>query len=515
MLCVVAAAPFLSLYLRHFQPPAGVPTGFLIEDLPAYSAQGRAAFERGNGFAFPNPGLPDANAPAIYFHWLSWLLGLGITKFGFDPGVQWVCVGVVAALLCAWLTLLLVEAVLPDHRFGAFLYLITMWGGGFLCIGGVIVSLLLGNSPGRELLRFDPGGGWWFLNWGRNLVFPNEAAYHAVVAACWLAALKDRWGLAILFGAAIGATHPFTGFEVLLSLFTYSSAAFVLMPGRRALGRWLLAATPLAAFLWYNLFFLEQFEEHRVVREQMTVPWIAGLLAMVLAYAGVGLLAVFRLISDRGRLDRRAGFMLTCFAVAFLLANHHWFVRPRQPVHFTRGYVWMPLCLLGLPYLQRILAGWRRLLPPASFAVRVTILFALAVSDNAGFLLYYGRAPVLGIVLPDSDWQALDWIRRHDLRGVFLSADRRMTYLAATYTSLRPYYSHWQHTPHYERRVAETEDWFHNGGNPPWLAQIDYILVPTRHARLTLERLKADGRPWHIIYQNAEDTLFGHAPAGP
>src|SRR6266704_3622578 len=33
--------------------------------------------------------------------------------------------------------------------------------------------------------------------------------------------------------------------------------------------------------------------------------------------------------------------------VAFILANHEFAIRPIQPLHFDRGYIWIPLFLMG------------------------------------------------------------------------------------------------------------------------------------------------------------------------
>src|SRR5262249_11331626 len=137
--------------------------------------------------------------------------------------------------------------------------------------------------------------------------------------------------------------------------------------------------------------FLESFEQHRAVRETWSLGWTLRLPTLLLGYGPVGLLAACRLWRDRRRLDEAAGFFVVCFAVSFLLANHEWFLPPRQPLHFTRGYLWMPLCLLALPLLQRLLSsGWFR----ASRIHRalLAVLACCAVSDNVGFLLNEWRA---------------------------------------------------------------------------------------------------------------------------
>jgi hypothetical protein len=512
LLCALAVCPFLSLYARHFMPSNGVPTGFLIYDMPSYGAQGRAAFERGNGISFPSPGNPDPHAPPIYFHWFSWLLGFGIVKLGLDPGVLFVGLGIISSLLCAWLTLLLVEAVLPGPHYKALLYLFTMWGGGFMCLAAIVVNLLRPMQPwDHDILRYDPVGGWWFLNWGRNLMFPTEATYHVVVAACWLAVLKERWALAALAAAAIGATHPFTGFEVLLILCIWTGLCAGLERSRRALYRWSVFIALLAIFVAYNFVFLERFPEHHSVREQMTVAWTLDFVPMVLAYTGVGILAAARLARDWPRFDRQKGFLLVCFGTALLLANHGRFVRPHQPIHFTRGYIWMPLCLLGLPLLQHLFIQGRRWLGRTGFSVAAALLMAVGMMDNAGFIMSYWRLPIFGIVLTPSQWDALEWMSHHRLQGAFVSSNPLLTYLASTYTSVRSYYSHGQHTPHYAKRRADAGHWFGTGAPAPWLAQIDYLLVPRQYERLTLERLsKADQRHWMRVYANQDWTIIGH-----
>jgi hypothetical protein len=478
--------------------------------MPAYSANGRAIFERGNGLAFPNPGNPSPNAPVIYFHWFSWLLGFGIVKFGFDAGMQFVIVGVFASLLCSWLTLLLVEQVLPSRQFKWLLFLLTMWGGGILCVERIYANLLAGNSPTYMLLYNDPGEGWWFLNWGRNLLFPTEATYHAVVAACWLAVVTGHWWLATFAAAGMGMTHPFTGFQVLLIMVVWSGLNVIRQPGRQAITRFVPVASLLAAFLGYHFIFLERYEEHRIVREQMSVAWCLTANSEVMAYGAVGFLAACRLLLDR-RVNASTGFFVVAFLVSFVLANHQWFFVPIQPLHFTRGYIWMPLCLLALPLVQRGLGYLRGTLPRAMFAGFVFLMSMITVSDNAAFLFYYWRVPSLGIVITDAQWDMLRWMKNEGLQGEFVASDEQLTYLASTYTSVRSYYSHWQHTPSYDRRRREAAAWFAKGGRREWLREIDYLLIERNSAATVLGKLAAaDPRHWKILYENPQLTLLGH-----
>lgn len=515
-LCVLAVAPFWSLYVHHFMPPSGVPTGFILIDMPTYCANGRAVFERGNGLAYPHSGNPDPQAAPIYFHWLAWVLGFGIVKLGVDPGIWLVAVGAVAGLLCAWLTLRIVETVLPDRRYVPALFLVTMWGGGVLALCRAYENLLAGNAVGYLLFAYDPEHGWWFLNWGRNLLFPTEATYHAVVAACWLAVLRDAWGLALVAAAAIALTHPFTGFQTLLILLTWGTLRCLVSRTRGTIFPVVVVGALLAAFLAYNLVFLESYEEHRSVRAQMSLAWGAGPLTQILAYGPVGFLAVCRLALDRDRLSRCEGFLLTAFVVSILLANHHHVVEARQPLHFMRGYIWMPLWLLALPLVQRLLIWLKARLRPLLFHAVAWTAFAVAVSDNAAFVAAYWREPELGIVLTREEWDVLDWLRRSRCRGVFVSTNTQLTYLASTYTSLRPLYDHWLHTPYYRQRLREADEILFGSGDVPWIHRIDDMVVPKADANRMLTRMsKAQHRNWQVLYANDVFAVLGREEGSP
>ena len=94
LLSVLAISPILFAYIPHFTSPEGHPTGFIAGDMPYYCANGREIFERGNGFAYPNPLDTEPESPVIYFHWYIWILGVAIMV----ARVSWVSIP-------AWCTL--------------------------------------------------------------------------------------------------------------------------------------------------------------------------------------------------------------------------------------------------------------------------------------------------------------------------------------------------------------------------------------------------------------------------
>jgi hypothetical protein len=508
---IVAILPFCSVYLAHSSSPLGQPTGFIQGDMPYYCANGRAIFERGNGFAHPNPFDPDPHAPVIYFHWLTWVLGVGITKWGLSPAACLLGIGALGAFAFAWLTSLIVETVLPQARFRTALYFFVMWGGGLLCIDQMARNLIHGLPIASDLLAFDPFNGWWFLNWGRNLVFPTEAVYHALVAAAWLGVLRQRWGLTLISAALLATTHPFSGLQLLLMLEVWFSLQLCVKRSPTEWALWLSTGGMLALFAGYYFIFLEGYPQHRALRHIWSLEWTLPAASMLLAYGPIGAVAAYRFLTKAEERNRQSYFFATCFLVSLLMAKHEWFVAPRQPLHFTRGYVWMPLCMIALPALQRMLITARQRLSQVGFVAFATICGVLAVSDNACFLIstsydqWYNEAGV-SCYLSKDEQAVLSWIGRQKLHGVLACTDDKLSYLSAVYSSVRPYYGHWPNTPDLHIRREQVRAWFEESKPGPWMETVDYFLLPQKSLPSSV---KSENRP--TLYENTDWILLGRA----
>jgi hypothetical protein len=508
---ILAVLPYWLPYAAHFTATDAVPTGYLYYDMPYYAANGRAVFERGNGLAGPNPYDPAPDAPAIYFHWFTWLIGFGVVRLGFDPGLWFLTLGAVGGLACARLTFALVRAVLPTRVATGPLFLLCMWGGGLLVAGRAAIDLA-GGRPLNDLLAFDPFGGEWSLYWGRPIIYSTEAVYHALVAAAWLAVLRDRPIWSVGWAALLAATHPFSGIQLLCIL-----GAWWVVRGRsdwhapawRIEGMLLGGVT--AVFLTYYFGYLERFPQHRLIRVTWSLAWNTPLIGQVLAYGPVLLLAVARLWGDARRREPfrpGTGFLLTAAAVSLVLSNHHWLTHPHQPLHFTRGYVWLPLLLVGLPALQR----WVTSFQGRAWSVALPALLALASTDNLVFLATATfRARGQEACLTAGEWDTLADLRDCGRQGVLVSEDARIGYLAATYSPTRPYVGHVFNTPDIQRRQAEVEGWLETGRVGPWLEGVDLVVV----RRATFDGRRNDlglGPPhWEILHENGEFVLLGRS----
>jgi hypothetical protein len=506
---VLAVAPFTSVYVTHFASAPGLATGFIHADMPYYAANGREIFEGGNGFAYPNPYDPAADAPVIYFHWLIWILG-GIIHLGVDPGLVFVAAAVLGAALMSAATWCLLAVVLPRRELRGPVFLAVMWGGGILCISKLLANIAHSDPWAANLLEFDPGRGLWFLSWGRNLLFPTESIYHAIVAASWCCALTRRYWWSIGLAALLGATHPWSGLELLLTITALQFVRLLFLDGRAAVGHCVLASVCLVVFLGYNLVWLDSFPQHRALRQTWELNWSLSNRTIVLAWLPVAALAVGRMILDRNARNQRTVFLLLAFAVAFLLSIHDRFMSPTQPLHFTRGYVWMPLVLIALPVVQDVLIRFHQWARRPVFGGVVILTLLLVSFDNIVFLTEQSRAQwnqVDGFRFASADQrQLLEQADAAGLTGITVAADKDLSYLLATYTALTPYAGHQFNTPDYDTR-REHIDSYYAGTNPDviaWRNPVEYVIQTAADSRPT--------SPWdttlqETVLQNGAEAL--------
>ena len=165
-LIVFSLIPYWLLPLSHYLSNPETATGFYNYELPYYMANGRAAFERGNGILYPNPYDPDPAAPSIYAHWLLWALGAITLVSGADPGNVLLAVTFISTLAFGATTWKLVKACLPAGGSIRLTFMLAMWGGGLLVPGGCIAALLGVQARLPWTLQFDPFDGMYFLKRG-------------------------------------------------------------------------------------------------------------------------------------------------------------------------------------------------------------------------------------------------------------------------------------------------------------------------------------------------------------
>lgn len=480
LLSALLYLPMAAVFAAHlWVVPVGLwPTGFVQGDQSGYAAMAREYFDSGFGLLYSLPFSPEYDSPRLYFQPFLLLLGTVVETFGTDPGRTYLAMGAVAGVIMLRLAIALLRSAVPPAQFGLTGVLLIAWGAGLITLAGAVAGIVDGDYSQRSLFRFDPGNGGWFLNYGRNLYYGLETINHALVLGILVCLLRRRFALAALLLLTLAASHPFTGIQFLLVAGAFALFERLQRPATAPPLRFLALMVLFAALhLGYQFLVLGRSPEHESLVAQWSVAWLLTVPSMALAYLPVAVPAALQV--RREGLTTRVTLLLSMAGVSLLLAKHELFIAPRQPIHFTRGYIWLPLFLLGAPLLLAWLqhlwrrANWRRLV-----AAGVVLLLLV---DNASFIFtrIWSFAQGNDALYLTADQRALfDRLNDPRLEGYTLvSDDQHLSYLALAYTPLRAWRSWWQSTPFEAERSRELAAWVATGEEPPAWSQRPVVFV--------------------------------------
>jgi hypothetical protein len=458
-----------------------VPTAFVQYDLPYYVANGRQSFVQGFHLNYSNP-FASYGSPAIYFQPPLFLLGL-LQKTGLTPDLAQITFHLAAVAFAAIMAAKLYEEWVGWNTLAQKLgFVCFFWGGGVLSLAGVALGLAQHVKMPRAFLLFDAGDGWWMFNFGRNLVYPTEAFYHALFLLTILLLGRKKFVAAMLAAAVLSASHPFAGLGLALILIVYAAVELVLKSGAASPALLLGSCAITALHLGYYMVFLNRFADHRALEAQWRLDWpydfwtYAPALYLVALFALGPLTRLKNLIPALGQ--PRTRLCLVWFAVIFALTQHDLLIPSRQPIHFAHGNDWTALFLLGAPAIVAALDKLLSLRPRPVMALAVCGFLALFLSDNALWFASFWD--------PMTQWQAfalthdeknvLDWLSRHQSAPVYVaSTDQRINYLTSTYTNLRAWRGHDLNTPEVKLRQSELQAAFSAGKPIPTLNPVYYI----------------------------------------
>ncbi|MGO9915826.1 MAG: hypothetical protein ACLQIB_14115 [Isosphaeraceae bacterium] len=471
-------APALVPYAAHFayQMPGRQPTGFIDYDMPYYMANARQHFDTGHfRFFYSNPYNAFDASPSVYFQPMTLVLGTLMHWTGIAPNQLFLIFEVLAGWVCARVGVALYAEIVGLSDWARRLGLVVFfWGAGLMVIAGVVYSLAK-TGVVEHLFILDPFNGWWHLNFGRNMVYPTEALYHALFFGCILSVLRRSYWLAAFLALIVSWSHPFTGIELALILASWSALElFFVQSGAVPSGFFLASLLVLVVHFGYHLVFLRRFPAHRALMKAWAHPYLLQVRTFAPAYALVGALAVWPI--RRLRLarvffaDARNRLFLVWFVVAFALANHEFAIDPIQPLHFARGYIWTSLFFIGSSTLIGLLTCLRRWGGAVAGSLAVGLVVAVFLMDNALWLGSFVWDAALGHQQKywsvTADQLALyRWMSQPENKGalVLTSDPHDVGFLTAVYTPLRPWFGHFDTTPDIDARRQEVGEFLKTG----------------------------------------------------
>ncbi len=515
---LLGTLPYLSIYFFHWSCFGPAFSGFVQSDMPYYAANGRAIFERGTLLLYPNPFDYSSDAPSIYFHLLPLLLGIGIKLLHLDPGYLSISLGVLFGLILARLTYSFCHLRLSEDRFSIFSYLFLIWGGGIFFWISLLFPTFQADmrpAPGAVfLMRLEPFYGWWFQNWGRNIVLFTEAFYHCIAIGLWLSLLQRRWLAAGLLYLSIAICSPWTGAQVLSTISLWLALERLLRNNRTIPAEFqIFAAAILLGFAGYYFGYLKSFEAHRRITEHWSYPWVLQPSQNFCAYFIVFIPAAINLIRSRRNITELQTLFISLALCSAALENHDLLFPPIQPLHFTRGYLWFAAAAIGLAEVERLCVWIRTRSGPTAAAGLLSGLLLFSSADNLAFVGTLNQTCSLQVPLNPALRAVFEFLGDGQTGKVLLCSDNDDCTLAATYTSARPYLGHWYLTPEIADKMKSTRELFEEGRAGEWFEHVDLLLV--KRSRWTnLRDTLPPARVWNVAYSNSEYLLLARTEEG-
>lgn len=482
---------YLGYYLNHV--PALIPTGFIADDNISYIAYAKEYLEQDHfSFFYSNPFNDSADYPKIYFQVQTIIFAL-LLYLGISPGLCIVLFNYLGTLLSFRMAIGIYDHLYPDHQYRKLFITFFCWGGGLIALAGVPIALIrpMGNLDFLDSIFFlDPAWGWWGLNFGRGHFASSEGYYHFLFMAAILCILKRKWILAIIISLLLSLSHPFTGIEYLLIVTAWALIEKIVIRNKEVPWKFLIGIIFILGFhTFYYLFYLNQFPEHRSVSQQYALNWRLRFFHMIPAYCIVGTLAIASILKNKNQFFKNTSNRLfgAWFIVAFLLINHEVFIQPRQPIHFTRGYVWTSLFLLGLPVLHAIYQNNIKRLRylPVLFAV-------LLLSDNFLWITnnVRNRASSQSTGYVTKEQEQILFVLKHNStnRTLIISGDRLLPYLSTVYTDAYPWLSHPFTTPYVDKKQAAMTAYMNSGVIDAAWKKRDLIFIFRKNIEAEMDR---------------------------
>jgi hypothetical protein len=264
----------------------------------------------------------------------------------------------------------------------------------------------------------------------------------------------------------LATTHPWSGIELLLTINLWRGVEFLRSRDAGARNQLSISVVAFVAFLSYYKIWLPTFPQHAELQNVWKLNWSLSWTSAAMAYLPVLIpcaLQIRRRLRT-GEFNRAEQFLLCALFVAAALAFHDRLITPVQPLHFTRGYVWMPMFLLGLPMIIDWWTAATKKCGPRVVALTVVALL-LVVSDNLMFAFVHSHRQFLtqdGFHLDSSERALLQSLHNlPETQGrVLLSSSETLNYLMPTYANVRPWLGHHFNTPSFPDRKATWEGCF-------------------------------------------------------
>ena len=506
--------PVIFLYTLHwfYHDSNHQPTGFIQWEHMVYMLTAKEYFTGHAGFLYSWPILNDFQTTTVFFQPQNFVLGYAWKWLQWNPGTIITLFGFIFALLTAKKTIDLFDQILPRTPFKKTLIVLFCWGGGLLSLSGSLLHMIYFKGSlstiTDHMFFLDPANGSWCLNFGRTLIYPLEAYYHFLFMSCILLALQKKFRTCFLLILLLIVSHPYTSIEIIAILLSWLTVEIFYFknPVIKKTYLFYLGTAFIIYFFYYGII-LNHFPIYRAINKANALDWGYKAWHFVPAYAFVWLLS-FISIRNIPALKKHCSnstsrLFLLWGIVTFLLSIHGFALKPVQPIHFTRGYVYAGFFLFGIPALQvllRKLSGWGW----KGYALIITgsILFLF---DN---ISWFGTALLeknqSGVYFTNAEIQVIDYFKAKKETGIVIGSEKNYELNAGVqlYSSFKGWIPHPFLTLDIQEKRAATDSLLQSGKiRESWKTQNVYLYYDKNDGNL-------QHQPGQPVYTNDRFEIF-------
>lgn len=492
LFCLLMMSPMIWVYLSHYigAHQAGlIPNGMIQYDQVYYTANAKEIVDQGfDSITYSNPYSHSYSSPKIYFQ--PWTLALGcLMKLGLSPTSTFSVFVFTSAFFFCRVFILFWSQFFPTINLATRMASLTVfWGGGIIVLFGVAYGYYAIDKLPFNPLRFDPpGDGWWFLNLGRNMIYPTESFYHGLFLLSVVFIMKKKFISAVISALTLSFSHPFTGVEFLffISIWGFIEVFYI---KNKEIPKWFGIAMILLFInhIFYYLIFLNFSPEHKSLQEQWSVSW--GMYMKAYNFIPAYCLATFFAVIRFRKIETLKAAM-TCSTnrmfvywgvIIFIIANQEFaLTRPIQPLHFARGYIYTAIIMLAAPAIVNF---WSWALEKGKHLRKglVFVVFLVFISDNLYWFYYLSQSKLTySMALNPKDKDVLDHIDSMPKREwLLISPDLEICHQSSIYTPYRSWYALYFTTPFSSEKVQEQNEFFKKGVFPEkWRGRDLYFII--------------------------------------
>lgn len=506
----------LSILYWYTKPlPGEIFLGFSQVEQPVYLALSKMVAEEGRVIFYSSPYAIEEDFPRIYTHLLPLLLGHAWKLTEVPLQTLWWMTRVLFGPLMFLLAFRILRVYVADEKYlipGAFL---LGFGGGLAYFFAFFGSLVLGDNFLISWMLLERPYDWWFTNLFRVVYYPLEIFAHVLFFSSVYLFLVRRYTYSAFTFLLTWWAHPFTG-ALLMAIYMAFFTIEILSYKRNLIKTALPFLGISLLFIVYYLVWIPSIPLAGELMTSFRLSQSPRHISPLLYPSAWGIFLFLPLLNGRNVFrEDKTRFLLYWIVVDVILINHDLLIQPGfQPMHFTRGYLFFPLCILSILGLETRFRG-------KNVSLLLTVLIIFSLPDNVLFVHKFmtlgGDDAELEVLLGDnaeshptyhtnplrikeSQWDILQELATKE-KQVVLSGSNIINFLLPVYTNHKTLLGHPEYVPYFDEKRNVTVAYFRTMEDGILESYgVTMVVYP--------KRLGKEIDPSKIIYENSDYVLI-------